>query len=59
VGQQAVLKLQIHRRLPFLPPVRIKLPIAQKAEVESIVDRYLSEWPSPAILTDGVRQAVE
>jgi hypothetical protein len=45
VDDQAVLKLQIHRRLPFLPPARIKVPKARKVEVESIINRYLSEWP--------------
>jgi serine/threonine protein kinase len=46
--KKVILKLQMHSRLPFLPPVRIKLPAARSPQVESIVQRYLSEWPPTA-----------
>ena len=51
---KAVLKVQVHHMLPFLPPVRIKVPQARKLEVESILHSYLSEWPQNAVVTHGV-----
>jgi serine/threonine protein kinase len=54
LDEKAVLKLHVNRMLPFLPPVRIKVPEARKLEVESIIHRYLSEWPQNAVVTPGV-----
>jgi serine/threonine protein kinase len=43
---QHVLILNFHRRLQFLPPVRMRISQARKNEIEAILKRQLGEWPA-------------
>jgi hypothetical protein len=40
-----VLVLRLHRRVQFMPPVKIGLPEGHKDEVEAILSRQMGEWP--------------
>lgn len=40
-----VLVLRLHRRIQFMPPVKIGLPEGHKDEVEAILSRQMGEWP--------------
>jgi len=43
--QQHVLILNLHRRLQFLPPVRMRVSPDRKNEIDAILKRQLGEWP--------------
>jgi len=40
-----VLRLRLRRSLHFLPPARILILESRRAEVDAIMQRYLSDWP--------------
>jgi serine/threonine protein kinase len=40
-----ILKLEVRRRLQFVPPVRLAVPAAQEEQITAILTRQLGEWP--------------
>jgi hypothetical protein len=44
--RKAVLLLHVARRFTFLPPPRIRIAEGNRAELEAILNRHLSEWPA-------------
>ena len=45
-AKAAVLKLERHRLIQFLPPVRIEVPASKVDDITRVMNRYLSEWPA-------------
>ncbi len=43
-----VLRLHLRRSVYFLPPVNLQMPDGRRDEMEALLKRYLSEWPSGA-----------
>jgi len=44
----AILNLKLRGRHPILPAIRLKIEESRKADVDSVMRRFLSEWPSVA-----------
>jgi serine/threonine protein kinase len=42
------IRLHLRRSIQFLPPVRIPMPNGRREDMEALLKRYLSEWPSGA-----------
>jgi serine/threonine protein kinase len=42
------LRLHLRRSIQFLPPARIPIPNGRREDMEALLKRYLSEWPSGA-----------
>jgi serine/threonine protein kinase/uncharacterized membrane protein YobD (UPF0266 family) len=52
-----VIRLEMQRLFTFLPPVRIRVPVENRAEITSILDRHLSIWPDGPHSSDKVSPA--
>jgi serine/threonine protein kinase len=44
-----ILVLRLRRTVQFLPPARVPIPYERRDEVDSIMQRYLSEWPGTPV----------
>ncbi len=47
-GPKNTLRLHVRRSIQFLPPVRIPVPDGRRGEMETMMKRYLSDWPAGA-----------
>jgi serine/threonine protein kinase len=55
-GSLTVLKLNVRRKLAFLPPVRLRVPRHRVQEVGALMSRYLSDWPVLTAVSSVLRE---
>jgi hypothetical protein len=58
-GRSRFIFLEVHLRrlLKALPPVRLPVPPGQREAVDTILSRYLSDWPGGTLLSTASRSA--
>jgi len=48
----AILTVRLRHVLKALPPKRLRVPLEKRSEIEVLLSRYLSDWPTNAAISN-------